>query len=84
MEEVKTSFPKLIKSYSLSHPIKFEETESRIWLWIWVSIAIAIMLILLAITLIVCIKWAKYKHTLKDEEPECPKKGTKGTLSPRP
>lgn len=84
MEEVKTSFPKLIKSYSLSHPIKFQETESRIWLWIWVSIAIAIMLILLAVTVIVCIKWTKHKHTFKDEEPESPKKGTKGNVYPEP
>ena len=75
MKEVRTSFPNLIKSYSLSHPIKFQETESKIWLWIWVCIAIAMLLILIAITLIVCLKWTKEKPTLKDDASECQKKG---------
>ena len=75
MEQVQESFPNIIKSYSLTHPIKFEETESKIWLWIWVGLAIAMMLILIAITLIVCLKWTKHKHALKDDQPECPKKG---------
>ena len=75
MKEVRTSFPNLIKSYSLSHPIKFQETESKIWLWIWVCIAIAMLLIITAITLIVCLKWTKEKPKLEDDAPECQKKG---------